>query len=202
MPAKFRPPRKRTLALAAVASAGLTVLTAAPASSHGYTTSPTSRALFCQQGAAKNCGQIQWEPMSVEGPKGFPARGPQDGTICAGGVGRFSELDQPRGGQWPANKLTSGQSFTFTWRHSVPHATTSWHYYITKDGWDPTQPLTRAALEPEPLANVSGGGRRPPSTVSHQAVLPAKQGRHLILAVWDIADTGNAFYQCSDVDFG
>nr|WP_308404804.1 lytic polysaccharide monooxygenase [Streptomyces sp. XM4011] len=27
-----------------------------------------------------------------------------------------------------------------------------------------------------------------------------RPGRHLILAVWDVADTGNAFYSCSDVD--
>ncbi|NYE13729.1 lytic polysaccharide monooxygenase [Actinomadura citrea] len=27
-------------------------------------------------------------------------------------------------------------------------------------------------------------------------------GRHLLLAVWDIGDTGNAFCQCSDLDFG
>jgi hypothetical protein len=28
-----------------------------------------------------------------------------------------------------------------------------------------------------------------------------RTGRHMILAVWTIADTGNAFYQCSDVSF-
>ncbi|GAA4242817.1 lytic polysaccharide monooxygenase [Actinomadura meridiana] len=201
MPARFRPPRKRTLAFAAVASAGLTVAIATPALSHGYTTSPVSRSLFCQRGTAKNCGEIQWEPMSVEGPKGFPQGGPRDGTICAGGNGRFSQLDEPRAGQWPATDLTSGQSFTFTWRHSVPHATSSWRYYITRDGWDPTQTLTRAALDPQPILEVKGNGKEPPSTVSHQATLPARHGRHLILAVWDIADTGNAFYQCSDVVF-
>jgi chitin-binding protein len=38
--------------------------------------------------------------------------------------------------------------------------------------------------------------------VSHSGKLPSgKSGRHMILAVWDIADTGNAFYQCSDVTF-
>ncbi|RFS81604.1 chitin-binding protein [Actinomadura spongiicola] len=201
MPANLRTPRKRTFAYAAVAAAGITMVTTAPALSHGYTTAPISRALFCQKGTARNCGEIQYEPSSVEGPKGFPQRGPRDGTICAGGVGRFKQLDDPRNGQWPTNKLTSGQSFTFTWRHAVPHATTSWHYYVTKDGWDPTKPLTRADLESKPLGTFSGGGRRPPSTLSHEVALPPKQGRHLLLAVWDIADTGNAFYQCSDVEF-
>ncbi|TDD36283.1 chitin-binding protein [Actinomadura sp. KC06] len=199
MPAKLRPPRKRTLALAAVASAGLTVATATPAFSHGYTNAPISRALFCKMGTAKNCGGVQHEPQSIEGPKGFPERGPRDGTICGGGG--FAPLDDPRGGQWPANKLTGGQAFTFKWTLTAAHATTSWRYFITKDGWDPTKPLTRAALELEPFLQINDGGKRPPNNVSHQGTLPNKQGRHLILAIWDIHDTGNAFYQCSDVEF-
>ena len=202
MPVKFRAPRKRTLALAVAGSAGLTVLTATPALSHGYTTSPVSRALFCKQGAAKNCGGVQYEPQSVEGPKGFPQAGPPDGKICAAGRGGFAPLDDPRDGQWPANKLTGGQSYTFQWTLTAAHATTSWRYFVTRDGWDPKQPLTRAALDPQPFLQLNDGGKRPPSSVSHQGTLPNKHGRHLILAVWDIADTGNAFYQCSDVDFG
>lgn len=45
------------------------------------------------------------------------------------------------------------------------------------------------------------GGRLPGSTVSHAGVLPQKSGKHIILGVWTIADTGNAFYACSDVRF-
>ena len=65
------------------------------------------------------------------------------------------------------------------------------------------QPLTRSALEPEPFLTVDFGGQRPPFTVTHTGTLPAgKSGRHLIYGVWDIADTGNAFYSCADVTFG
>lgn len=28
-----------------------------------------------------------------------------------------------------------------------------------------------------------------------------KTGKHIILAVWNVADTTNAFYACSDVQF-
>lgn len=50
-----------------------------------------------------NCGDIQWEPQSAEGPKGFLSGGPSDGTICAGGNSRFAQLDNARGGTgWPA----------------------------------------------------------------------------------------------------
>ncbi|WP_131738069.1 lytic polysaccharide monooxygenase auxiliary activity family 9 protein [Actinomadura roseirufa] len=194
--------RKRTLALTAVASAGLTVAVAAPALSHGYTTAPISRSLLCGRGTVKNCGDIQWEPMSVEGPKGFPRSGPGDGRICAAGDGRWAPLDDPRGGQWPATKLTSGQSYTFSWNLTVPHATASFRYFLTKDGWNPAQPLTRASLDLTPFLQVNGRGRQLAQAVSHVGSLPARHGRHLVLAVWDIADTGNAFYQCSDVDFG
>lgn len=74
--------------------------TSGSAQSHGYTDSPISRQQLCGIGTVKHCGQIQWEPPSVEGPKGFPTRGPADGHICSGGIGRFSELDDPRGGAW------------------------------------------------------------------------------------------------------
>jgi predicted carbohydrate-binding protein with CBM5 and CBM33 domain len=175
--------------------------TVSPAYGHGYTTAPTSRAKFCQQGTVTDCGEIQWEPQSVEGPKGFPAAGPADGTICAGGNTRFAQLDDPRGGGWPTNPVQSGASYTFSWTLTAAHATTSFEYFVTRDGWNPAQPLTRAALESQPFLKVPFNGQRPPTQVSHSGTLPAKSGRHLILAVWTIEDTPNAFYQCSDVQF-
>ncbi|MGY4771588.1 lytic polysaccharide monooxygenase [Kribbella sp. CWNU-51] len=43
--------------------------------------------------------------------------------------------------------------------------------------------------------------RRPANDVSHAGALPSgRSGRHMILAVWTINDTGKAFYQCSDVN--
>lgn len=204
MPRRFRTPRmpRRTgLAVAAAVGIGASVLTAAPALAHGYTSTPPSRALLCKQGVVKNCGPIQWEPQSTEGPKGFPQSGPADGTICAAGDSRWAPLDDPRGGTWPATRVSSGP-YTFTWHLTAAHATTSFRYFITRDGWNPAQPLTRAQLDTAPFLQVNYGGKQPPYDVSHSGTLPAKHGRHMILAVWDIADTGNAFYQCSDVDFG
>ncbi|MBO2451697.1 lytic polysaccharide monooxygenase [Actinomadura barringtoniae] len=195
-------PRKSSIAIAAAVAAGLPLIAAAPAFAHGYTTSPASRAFNCKQGTVKDCGDIQWEPQSVEGPKGFPGAGPADGTICAGGDSRWAPLDDPRGGAWPATSVHAGQSYTFTWTLTAAHSTTSFRYFVTKDGWNPSQPLTRAQLDPQPFLEKDYNGQQPPTTVSHEGTLPTKSGRHMILAVWDIADTGNAFYQCSDVDFG
>ncbi|AHH95463.1 lytic polysaccharide monooxygenase [Kutzneria viridogrisea] len=195
--------RKRfTLPLIAIAAVVLPVLFAGPASAHGYSSSPPARSQLCAQGVVKNCGPIQYEPQSVEGPKGFPGSGPADGRICAGGLGQFAQLDDPRGGSWPAAKLTSGASYTFTWHFTARHATSSFRYFVTRNGWDPSRPLTRAALESTPFLNVPWGGKQPTGDVSLSGKLPSgKSGRHLILAVWDIADTGNAFYSCADVTF-
>ncbi|AWI28948.1 lytic polysaccharide monooxygenase [Streptomyces tirandamycinicus] len=189
-------------ALTGLAVAGTALLaTAGTAGSHGYTDSPISRQRLCADGTVADCGEIRWEPQSVEGPKGFPAAGPADGRICAGGNSRFAQLDDPRGGAWPTTRLSSGQNHTFRWRFTAPHATTDFTYYITRDGWNPGRPLTRAALDAQPFLTVPYHGQRPPGTLSHSGTLPSKTGRHLILAVWTIADTPNAFYACSDVHF-
>lgn len=194
--------RRISTTSAAIGMAAITVLaTGGSAQAHGYSSSPTSRQAFCADGAVSGCGAIQWEPQSVEGPKGFPQGGPSDGTLCAGGNGRFSELDDPRGGDWPTSNVPSGQDFTFTWTNTAMHSTTDYRYYVTKDGWDPSQPLTRSALELDPFLVVPMDGRQPAAEESHTGRLPGKSGRHMIFSVWTVADTGNAFYSCSDVNF-
>ncbi|MBB1252727.1 lytic polysaccharide monooxygenase auxiliary activity family 9 protein [Streptomyces alkaliterrae] len=194
--------KKISAALLGVGMAATAVLaTGGGAQGHGYSEAPTSRQSHCAKGAVTNCGAIQWEPQSVEGPKGFPARGPQDGTICAGGNGRFAQLDDPRGGNWPTTKLRPGQGYTFNWRMTAPHRTSEFQYYITKNGWDPSKRLTRADLEPQPFMTVPMGGRQPAYNESHQGTVPTgKSGKHIILGVWNIYDTANAFYACADVE--
>jgi chitin-binding protein len=195
--------RKLGLAGIAVGALALTVSTSVPlAYGHGYTTSPISRAKLCQNQTVTGCGAIQWEPQSTEGPKGFPTTGPADGLLCSAGLSQFHELDDQRGGAWPATQLTAGANYTFTWHLTAAHATTDFKYYMTKQGWSKNDPLTRSALDLTPFLTVKLNGARPPTDVSHPGTLPSNRtGRHMILAVWTIADTGNAFYQCSDVNF-
>ncbi|MEU9853909.1 lytic polysaccharide monooxygenase [Streptomyces sp. NPDC047974] len=195
--------RKKTgLAAVALGVTAASLFATSTANSHGYTDSPISRQKLCANGTVTNCGSIQWEPQSVEGLKGFPAAGPADGTICAGGNSRFAQLDDPRGGAWPTTKVTAGQSYSFRWQFTARHATSDFRYYITKNGWNPNSKLTRAQLDPQPFLTVPYNNQQPPSTLSHSGTIPAgKTGRHLILAVWTVADTANAFYACSDVQF-
>jgi predicted carbohydrate-binding protein with CBM5 and CBM33 domain len=191
---------KRGLAILALGIVSM-LFSSLIASAHGYTTAAISRQKVCANRTVANCGEIIYEPQSVEGLKGFPNAGPANGRICSGGLSRFAQLDDPRGGGWPATRVSSGQRFTFSWTFTAMHSTTNFRYFITNNGWNSTQPLTRSALNLTPFLTVPMNGARPGQTISHAGTLPARTGKHIILATWDVADTGNAFYACSDVQF-
>jgi chitin-binding protein len=177
--------RKRHVLAATLAAAAVPLGLAFPAQSHGYISTPPSRAALCAAGTVTGCGDVQWEPQSVEGPKGFPSGGPSDGTICAGGNSRFAQLDAPRGGNWPSTKVTAGQRLTFTWKFTARHATTSFRYFLTKAGYSASQPVTRANLDLTPFLTVPYNGAQPPTTLSHTATLPANRtGHQVVVAVW------------------
>lgn len=197
--------RKRHILAAVAAAAAVPLATAIPAYSHGWITTPPSRAALCAAGTVANCGDIQWEPQSVEGLKGFPAAGPADGRICSAGHTNFGQLDQPKtpaGTAWPTTKVTAGANYTFRWQFTAMHATTDFKYFITKTGWNQNHALTRADLETTPFLTVPYNGQRPPATLTHTGTLPGgRSGHHVILGVWTVADTTNAFYSCADVTF-
>lgn len=170
------------------------------AHAHGYVESPASRAYQCKLQLNTQCGSVQYEPQSVEGLKGFPQSGPADGHIASADKSTFFELDQQSPTRWNKLNLKTGAN-AFTWNLTARHSTTSWRYFITKQGWDASQPLTRASFELTPFCQFNDGGAIPAAKVTHQCNIPAdRSGSHVILAVWDIADTGNAFYQAIDVN--
>lgn len=170
------------------------------ASAHGYVESPASRAYQCKQQLNTQCGSVQYEPQSVEGLKGFPQAGPPDGHIASADKATFFELDQQTPTRWNKLNLRTGEN-TFTWNLTARHSTTSWRYFITKPGWDTSQPLSRASFDLTPFCQYDDGGAIPAAKVSHKCTIPAdRSGSHVILAVWDVADTGNAFYQAIDVN--
>src|SRR4051794_34540864 len=106
-----------TLTVAAVVTSLFVAV--APASAHGYISSPPSRQANCASGAVANCGDIVYEPQSVEAPKGS--------MQCNGGGSRFAVLnDNSRG--WPSAGV--GTSVTFTWVLTARHATATWEYFI------------------------------------------------------------------------
>ncbi|MFF5118081.1 lytic polysaccharide monooxygenase [Dactylosporangium aurantiacum] len=161
--------------LVALGAAAGSLWFGSPASAHGYVSSPPSRQALCAQGKVADCGPIQYEPQSVEGPKGLRS--------CNADKPEFAVLaDNSR--NWPATQV--GTSVTFNWVLTARHATSTWEYFIGD---------TR-------IAQFSDGGRQPNATVSHQVSLAGYSGRQTVLAVWNIADTVNAFYNCVDLQIG
>ena len=150
-----------------------------------------------------NLGPIQYEPQSIEGPKGFSldpsTGGPADGKLASGGNHLAVNLDEQSPGRWVENEVTAGSTIAIGWKYTAQHMTSKWHYYITKTGWDQNSPLNRAELQP--LATVEHDGSLSPQGTAHHVKLPADlRGDHVILAVWDVADTANAFYNAIDVN--
>ncbi|MBB5939737.1 lytic polysaccharide monooxygenase auxiliary activity family 9 protein [Streptomyces zagrosensis] len=149
-------------------------LPANTASAHGYISSPPSRQAQCADGTVP-CGPIKHEPQSVEGPKGL--------SSCSGGNAAFANLDDDSKG-WkatPVNRITS-----FNWRLTARHSTSTWQYFVGGSK----------------IAEFDDGGAQPGSTVTHQVDFGNLSGKQKVLAVWNIADTSNAFYACVDVNIG
>lgn len=199
---------------------------------HGRVTTPASRG-----SVAIDVGLLEgWQLNEMEGGKGFPAltagpfpapyqtdtpsvAPPADGFILSGGktdardcVNYTNEemskkLNRPF--TWPLLNVDPGQVFNVTWQYTAPHTTRGYSWFITKDGWDPKQRISRAQLEPKPFADdfytqvpYYSHGSELKAKVDHQVKLPAnKKGHHVIVLLWIVANTGNAFYQAFDVDF-
>ncbi|MFC0862048.1 lytic polysaccharide monooxygenase [Sphaerimonospora cavernae] len=162
------------LAGLAVAATSVVVM-ASPASAHGYISDPPSRQAWCAMGKVPNCGQIIWEPASVEGPKGQ--------RNCSAGDARWSPLDDDSK-PWPVT--TVGNVVNFQWRIEARHSTSTWDYYVGN----------------ERIAQFNDRGKLPGSTVSHTVDLGGRTGRIKLLAIWNIADTAMAFYNCVDLQVG
>lgn len=186
------------LLVGAVTASALLLGGASVANAHGYVSDPYSRSDACKLGLNKDCGSVQYEPQSLEAPKGFPGKGPADGKLASAG-GQFGGiLDQQSSTRWYKNTMNTGAQ-KFTWTYTAAHATSQWRYYITKQGWDQNAPLTRSALEL--IATVKHDGSAASTNLTHTVSIPAnRSGYHVIYAVWDVADTENAFYNAIDVD--
>lgn len=141
-------------------------------------------------------------PQSLEAPKGFPKDGPADGHIASanGGLGQIGDfvLDNQTVDRWKKTDINTGAN-TFTWHYTAPHKTTKWHYYMTKPGWNQNTPLKRDQLEL--IGTVEHDGSTASNNLSHTINIPQDRvGYNVILAVWDVADTSNAFYNVIDVN--
>lgn len=210
------PARRKAAAVAALGLTplALTALSAAPASAHGSMGDPVSRVSQCyaegpESPASDACkaavaaGGTQalydWNGIRIGNADGQHQALIPDGKLCSANNDAFKGLDLARA-DWPATSVSSG-SYTFKYRVTAPHKGT-FKVYITKPGYDPSQPLAWDDLDlSDPVATVtdpaaSGG------FYTFSGTLPERSGKQLLYAVWQRSDSPEAFYSCSDVTFG
>lgn len=167
---------------------------------HGYMSAPAARGYLCKIGGNSQCGAAQWEPQSLEAPSGFPAAGPADGKIASASHIQFAELDAQSADRWTKRDMEAGEQ-SLSWFFTANHTTRNWRYYITRQDWNPNQPLTRAAFDLTPFCTADGGMVQPPKQVTHRCNVPKRTGYQVILGVWEVGDTTNSFYNVVDVMF-
>ena len=203
---------RRTAAV--VAAAGFAALAglvpALPALAHGATTQPESRTAACAAGgddagtaacraALRANGRPfgQFDNLRVPGVAGKDKQYIRDGRLCSGDLPEFHGLDLPRT-DWPATKLAAGATLAVQYRTTIPHAGI-FRVYLTKQGYDPRQPLGWDDLSSKPIFTatdppIRGGAYR------FSGKLPAdRSGRHVLYIVWQTTSTPDTYYSCSDL---
>ncbi|AXK40378.1 lytic polysaccharide monooxygenase [Crenobacter cavernae] len=176
---------------------------------------PPSRVLQCfQEGAenpksaacqaAKAIGGSQqfydWNGVNQGSANGNHRAVVPDGQLCSGGNSHFKGLDVARG-DWPAATLVPDRNgnYEFSYVGTAPHATKSFEFYVTRDGYDPAKPLKWSDLESSPFCTT---GNLPLQNGRYKMTcqLPKKTGKHVIYNIWQRSDSQEAFYACIDVN--
>jgi chitin-binding protein len=208
------PRSKLALAAAAIPAASViaVVSDAAPAAAHGSMSNPPSRAYVCKnEGPESPDSEACKAAVAVAGTQAFydwhevsrlDAAGRHreiipDGRLCGAGRDKYRGLDLPRT-DWPAARVSPGP-FTITYHATAPHSDSDFEFYITRSGWDPSQPLRWSDL-----VHIQTFADQDPTTFTNWTInLPQRTGRHLIYSIWQrVVGSTEAFYTCSDVDFG
>lgn len=182
---------------------------------HGAMQTPISRTYACfLEGpetpdtaacrAAIDIGGTQplydWNEVNIGNAAGQHRSLIPDGKLCSAGRAKYAGFDLARA-DWPATPLTSGSSMSFLYRATAPHPGL-FEFYITRDGYSPTQALKWSDLEATPFLKVTNPQLVNGSYVINARIPSNKTGRHLIYSIWQRSDSAEAFYTCSDVTFG
>ncbi|MFJ6672809.1 lytic polysaccharide monooxygenase [Actinosynnema sp. NPDC091369] len=209
------------LAVAALGVVGVTsvFVQSGVALAHGSMTYPPSRTYACYEDGRANSGGGDLNPANPACVAAVQIGGKQplwdwygnlisqaagkhreiiaDGDLC-GPTTKYDAYNLARN-DWPVTSLRANASITFKYNAWAPHPG-RWDQYVTRDGFDVTQPLKWSDLEPAPFDSVVN----PPlgsGEYSWSGTLPNKTGRHIIYSIWQRSDSPEAFYSCSDVNF-
>ncbi|MFI1290346.1 lytic polysaccharide monooxygenase [Streptomyces sp. NPDC020792] len=205
-------PLGRTAAATAV-SALLMLWAAGTAHAHGAPTDPVSRVFACSPDGGGRAGSAAcraavaangapftaWDNLRVANVGGRDRQVVPDGKLCSGGLPAYKGLDLARD-DWPSTRLVPGAGLTMSYASTIPHEGT-FKLYLTRQGYDPTKPLTWSDLPAQPFAEV----KDPPLTGGAYrigATPPAdRAGHHVLFTIWQNSSTQDTYYSCSDVVF-
>ncbi|MGO4634570.1 lytic polysaccharide monooxygenase [Streptomyces sp. 2RAF24] len=205
---------RRAAAATALTAAVLVALTPTAASAHGAVFNPVSRVAACYaEGPETPKSQVckdlvadsgtqplyDWNEVNIANADGQHKALIPDGKLCSANRAKYRALDWART-DWPATAVSPG-AFGFKIRATAAHSGTM-TMYITKQGFDPTQPLKWSDLDTAPVAVYNTTRTATDGYYAFDGTLPARSGRHIVYMVWQRNDSPEAFYSCSDVTFG
>lgn len=219
----MRPIRKAAI-VGAVASLSFGLLVALPAPTafaHGGLTWPETRTYACYVDGLEGGNGGDLEPTNPACIDAVEQGGKQplwdwfgnllpdisdqwpdlaDGTLC-GPAEKYAAYRMART-DWPTTEVQAGAEVTIRYNAWAHHPGT-FHQFVTKDGWDPSQPLRWSDLEPwhevtDPPIDGSGPHG---AEYTWPATMPDKTGRHIIYSVWERSDSPEGFFNCADVVF-
>ena len=213
-----------SFAAAVLAAVGL-VAVAQPAAAHGAEVFPGSRQYLCWLDAQSPSGALapsnpacadalaqsgsaayyNWFGNLDSNGAGRTTGYIPDGTICSGGDRGpydFSAYNAPRT-DWPTTHLTAGKTVQFQHNNWARHPG-RFDVYVTRQGFNPSQPLKWSDLELIDTATnpPDTGGPGSDNYYYWNVDLPSNRtGRHIVFTHWVRSDSNENFYSCSDVAF-
>lgn len=212
------------VATAALAATALVVVNPQPAAAHGTPIIPGSRTYLCWRDGLSPQGDIRpnnpacaaavaqsgtnslynWFSVLRSDANGRTTGFIPDGQLCSGGNSSFSGYNLTRN-DWPLTHLTAGRNIEFRYSNWAHHPGT-FYFYVTRDGWSPTSPLSWSDLG-TPFLTVTNPPQRGAVGTNDghyyfNGTLPSgKSGRHIIYSRWVRSDSQENFFACSDVVF-
>ena len=190
--------------------------TSESAAAHGSMEDPVSRVYQCYQEGPENpqsaacqaavaAGGTQqfydWTGVNLLAADQHRALIP-DGKLCSAGKTSHQGLDLARS-DWRAKAIApdANGDYEFVFRATAPHSTKYFDFYVTKEGYDPTQPLEWSDLEAAPFCHITSVTLADGRYRMHCPLPNGKSGKHVIYNIWQRDDSAEAFYSCLDVEF-
>lgn len=175
------------------------------ADAHGYVSNPVSRVKNAKaNGFGWGPGEIAAPtiistPQGVEPSTALLNEGKLDGHLPSGGLDGYALLDEQTSSRWVKSIRNTGVN-DFTWYHTQPHETSTYRYFMTKQGWNQNAPINLKDMEL--IGTIEKNGQNPAIEETHKVTIPAdRSGYHVVYSVWDVANgTAKSFVQAIDLN--